>query len=117
MVENRSVVSDEILMAFMKEVKKDVSLIKDSVGQLANKQVETETKLNSYIDNEIKKAVLITIIMFLIGLIGGLLGYIWGTKQKEDDKLREKTKSGISGSVKRSHKEGQEQHVSNEWYY
>ena len=112
----RSKVSDEVLMAFMDKIETSAAKMATSVNDLAIKQVETETKLNSYIENEIKKVTLITIIIFLIGLICGLIGYIWGTKQKEDDRLREKTKSGISGSAERSHKEGQEQHVSNEWY-
>jgi hypothetical protein len=97
MTRQGSKVSDEILMSFMDRIEKSVDNIKKIVGDVSIRVATLETKEDIREKLEIKKAILITIIMFMIGTIGGLLGYIWG-KEQRNERIQESIESSHSRS-------------------
>lgn len=82
-------ISNEILMSFMDRMEKAVTDIRESVSSVNGRVSGLEVRFDSHEKNEIKKAMLITIIMFMVGIIGGLLGYIWG-KENSNERVQER---------------------------
>lgn len=90
-------VSENILMAFMERMEKNVKEINTSVSNLSREHAALNTKVEEHIKQEVKKAILITIIMFMVGIIGGLLGYIWG-KEHTNERVQTSTERTFKGS-------------------
>ena len=104
-----SVVSDEILMQFMKDVKKSVDEIRESVSKLSLAHVKIEERLDNHISNEKtvksveddhdkKKTVYIALISILVGLIIFGLGYIWRDKTIKNERVQESIERPLEGS-------------------
>lgn len=95
-----SVVSDEILMQFMKDVKKSVDEIRESVSRLSLAHVKNTERLENHIANEKtvkgvedahdkKRTVYVALISILVGLIIFGLGYIWRDKKENNERVQE----------------------------
>ena len=76
----RTKVSDEVLMEFMAELRKDVKEIKDSVSDLTTEHNTLKERVNNHIEDSWKRNTWISVIVLLVGIICSLLGYIWSDK-------------------------------------
>ncbi len=74
----------------MDKIEQSVSDISKSVAELSTKHASLNTKFEEHIKQEVKKAILITIILFMATTIGSLLGYIWG-KEDRNERIQERT--------------------------
>ena len=85
----RTTVSDEVLLKFMDEIRADVKKLVGSISEVDGRVSSLRAEFDAHKDSEVKRAMLITIIMFLVGLIGGLLGYIWGKKDERREEVHQ----------------------------
>lgn len=84
----RSKISDEILLGFMSkmetamtDVKNSVADINNSVHDLSSNHKVLEAKVENHIQNTFNNKMYIGIIIVLVGMIGGLIGYVWGSEK------------------------------------
>jgi len=82
-------VSDEILMSFMKEIRKDVKEIKSSVADNAKNIAVVATDLKSHKKSRLKDNVYIAIITIIISVSCLLMGYIWGREINKKENVKQ----------------------------
>jgi hypothetical protein len=88
-------VSDEILMRFMEEIRSDVNDIKAAISLNSTNIAVVSKDLKSHKESRTTINMYLMIIFFTVGLVGGLLGYIFGAKQNNNG-----AKESVQSSVK-----------------
>ena len=77
----RSKISDEILLGFMNKMETAVDNIGNSVNELSTNHKVLEKEVQNHIKNTYTNKMYIGIIVVLVGMIGGLIGYVWGSEK------------------------------------
>ena len=85
-----SSLSDEVLMNFMNRMEDFAKSIQSSVADVTTNHTKLEERVDNHIKHSFTINTYIAIIIFLIGIISGLLGYIWG-KDDKNERIQERT--------------------------
>jgi len=78
--------TDDLLIKIMENISNDVREIKTSMTVVSKETVRLRSDLDNHIKGSFTKTMMIVILIALVGIISGLMGYIWGLDNKNENK-------------------------------
>lgn len=85
-------------MSFMDSVNKAVKNIETSVSELTVRHVKLEERVDNHVKSRFTHNLYFVLIAIMVGIISGLLGYIWGKEEIKNERVQESIERTHSGS-------------------